>query len=97
MTMPRLDDALSGRPAGVSGKIWLIAEDENDYRIVQAFIKARKVAVKVEWRRPSGRTPGLSRLAAELSKLMLEVEGFRSGDDCIVVLHDDDIHRCTKT
>ncbi len=77
----------------MSGKIWLIAEDENDYRIVQAIIKARKVAVRVMWRSPTGKTPGLSRLAAELSDLIAEVNKLRSGDDCIVVLHDDDIHR----
>jgi len=77
----------------LSGKIWLIAEAENDYRIVQAILKARKVAVKVIWRSPSGKTPGLSRLAEELSDLITEINKFRSGNDCIVVLHDDDIHR----
>lgn len=80
----------------MSGTIWLITEDENDYKIVRAVIQKLGLPISVKWRSPSGKTPGLSRLAAELKKLIADARKLRSGNDCIVVLHDEDIHRQPK-
>lgn len=78
----------------MSGRIWLITEDENDYKIIKCIVEDKlKLPIKVKWRSPSGKTPGLSRLAAELKKLIKEARSLRSGNDCIVVLHDEDTHR----
>lgn len=81
----------------MSGRIWLITEDENDYKIVRCIVEDKlKLPIKVKWRSPSGKTPGLSRLAAELKTLIKEARSLRSGNDCIVVLHDEDLHRQPK-
>lgn len=80
----------------MSGTIWLISEDENDYKVVKAILKKLNLSIQVKWRSPSGRTPGLSRLAAELKQLITQAQKLRSGNDCIVVLHDEDLHREPK-
>jgi hypothetical protein len=80
----------------MSGRIWLITEDENDSKIVRAIIQKLKLPIQVKWVSPSGRTPGLSRLAAELNQLIAGARKLRSGNDCIVVLHDADLHRQTN-
>jgi hypothetical protein len=77
----------------MSDTIWLITEDENDYKIVRCIIEEKlKLPIKVKWRSPSGKTPGLSRLAVELKQLIADARKLRSGNDCIAVLHDEDIH-----
>lgn len=80
----------------MSGTIWLITEDENDYKVVRAILKKLNLSIQVQWRSPSGKTPGLSRLAAEIKQLIAQAQKLRSGNDCIVVLHDDDQHRAPK-
>jgi hypothetical protein len=77
----------------MSGTIWLITEDENDYKIVRAVIQKLNLSVNIKWLSPSGKTPGLSRLAAELNQLIAEAQKRKTGNDCIVVLHDRDIHK----
>lgn len=77
----------------MSGTIWLITEDENDYKVVRAIIKKLNIPVNVKWRSPSGKTPGLSRLARELDRLIAEARALLGRNDCIVVLHDADTQR----
>lgn len=74
----------------MSGTIWLITEDENDYKVVKAILKKLNLALRIKWLTPSGKTPGLSRLAAELKQLIADAQNRIAGNDCIVVLHDED-------
>lgn len=77
----------------MSGTIWLITEDQNDYKTVKAIVRALNISVNIQWRSPSSQTPGLSRLAAELKDLIALTRKACTGNDCIVVLHDADEHR----
>lgn len=76
----------------MSNTLWLITEDENDYKIVRRLIEKLKLRIEVRWRSPTGKTPGLSRLAADLPDLIADVKNRLEGNDCIVVLHDQDSH-----
>lgn len=75
----------------MSSTVWLICEDESDYRIFRGIVDKRKIPVTVKWLKSSG---GLNRLAAELDQLIRVAQSRKiersSSNDCIVVLHDAD-------
>jgi len=80
----------------MSGTIWLITEDENDYKIVKYIVEEKlKLPIKVRWRSPT--VFGISRLAAQLRTLIKETRKLVSENDCIVVLHDEDVNEKTRT
>ena len=74
----------------MSGRIFLICEDENDTKVVQCLIDVLGFSVKVIARTPSSATPGISRLAAELISLVATARKEIRDEDCIAVLHDND-------
>ena len=74
----------------MSGTIWLIAEDETDKTIIEAILRAKKVTVRVESVRMAGKTGGISRLAAQLEKLIETTLKIKKPKDCIAVLYDAD-------
>lgn len=75
----------------MSGTLYLITEDENDYRIVEAGLKALGISKRVKWSK-SSKPKGVSRLADELKLLIRTALAEKSAGDCIVVLHDADTH-----
>lgn len=80
----------------MSGTIWLITEDENDYKIVKHIVEEKLgFAIKVRWRSPT--VFGISRLAAQLGTLIKETRKLVTGNDCIVVLHDEDVNQRNRT
>lgn len=79
----------------MSGTIWLIAEGQTDHEIVSAIVQKRQPSVRVQRLNPSG--GGISRLASQLEQLIRTAQAKRSGNDCIVVLHDQDQHQPDRT
>lgn len=74
----------------MGGTIWLIVEDDTDAEVVKAILSAKGVAVSVNHRTPSSKTPGISQLAKEIDKLINDVISAKHSNDCIAVLHDAD-------
>lgn len=79
----------------MSGTIWLIAEGQTDHEIVSAIVQKRQPSVRVQRLNPSG--GGISRLANQLEQLIRTAQAKRSGNDCIVVLHDQDQGQSDRT
>lgn len=77
----------------MSGTIWLIAEDENDIKVVKAILSKRQIHVRVEWVQLTGGSGGIGRLRNQLEKLIKTAFELKSPQDCIAVLHDADIHK----
>ena len=75
----------------MSGKIWLITEDENDSIVIQKLLDAHKIHVEVDWQKTTG--GGISRLVAEVEKLIQTAKKRKDRKDCIAVLHDWDEHK----
>lgn len=80
----------------MSGTIWLITEDENDHKIVK-YIVEEKLGFPIKVRQRKSSAFGISRLAAQLRTLIKEVRELISENDCIVVLHDDDVNQRNRT
>lgn len=76
----------------MSGRLWLIVEGQYDGDIVRAILSKHpdyhELAKRVEVIKPTGGTPNLSRLAAQLEKLIRSIQ--KQKNDCIAVLHDQD-------
>lgn len=76
----------------MSGQLWLIVEGQYDGDIVRAILSKHpdyyELAKRVEVIKPTGGTPNLSRLAAQLEKLIQSIQ--KQKNDCIAVLHDQD-------
>ena len=70
----------------------MIAESKDDPKILEALFKTKQIKSKII-NRTKG-PGGVSRLADNLERLIQTIlqEPGRSQDDCIVVLHDVDIH-----
>jgi len=70
----------------------VIAESKDDPKILEALFKTKQIKSKII-NRTKG-PGGVSRLADNLERLIQTIlqEPGRSQDDCIVVLHDVDIH-----
>jgi hypothetical protein len=77
----------------MSGTIWLITEDENDYKELEAIRAKKQINVKIKWRELSGGSGGVSRLRDQLESLIKTAIKEKSKQDCIAVLHDRDIHK----
>lgn len=77
----------------MSGKIWLVVEDEDDGRIVRQILAKKRISVQIEIRSPIGGSGGISRLAMQLEKTIEELKTLLKTNDCICVLHDFDIRR----
>jgi hypothetical protein len=69
--------------------IWLIVEDETDGVVVKALLRSYPVNVQI--RPPFGGTGGLSRLKEQLRELIATAKQNCQSDDCVTVLHDQDI------
>lgn len=76
----------------MSGRLWLIVEGKYDGDVVQAILAKHPnyhdLARRIEIVKPSGGSPNLSRLAAQVEKLIKSIQ--RAKNDCIAVLHDQD-------
>jgi hypothetical protein len=75
----------------MAGTIWLIIEGQNDAEIVEAIVKHHYPHVHVEPLFPFGKNPNLSRLAAQIERLIKQALDNRQSGDCIAVLHDADL------
>jgi hypothetical protein len=74
----------------MSGTIWLIVEDSNDRKVVEALLSARGIDVGIKLLNPSRDRGGISRLAADLENLIETARTRKQHEDCIAVLHDAD-------
>jgi len=74
----------------MASTIWLIIEGQNDGDIVRAILKCKYPQVRVSPLFPTGQAPNLSRLAAQIDKLIQQALVNRKPGDCIAVLHDAD-------
>lgn len=74
----------------MSCTIYLIVEDLKDKEIVEAILKAKKLSVRIEARRPTGGAGGISRLSSQLERLIQTARKDEKPGDCIAVLHDAD-------
>ncbi|MCB9451402.1 MAG: hypothetical protein H6672_08170 [Anaerolineaceae bacterium] len=77
----------------MSGIIWLITEDESDFKVVQALLAAYGYRVTVKWKRLTGGSGGISRLVDQVDRLIQTALVEKGKNDCIAVLHDADIHK----
>lgn len=74
--------------------LWLIVEGENDYDVVRHILKQRGISATVRRLDPTGNSGGISRLAAQLERLIATARQHRlynNATDCIAVLHDQDM------
>jgi hypothetical protein len=74
----------------MSPAIWLIAEDQDDAQLVRALIQKRGLSITVRHVQMEGGSGGISRLAAQLEKLIQGAIRKRQSGDCVAVLHDAD-------
>lgn len=74
----------------MSATIWLITEDETDYRIVKRFIEVLRIVVRVRWLKTDAKPGSLSRLVDQLERLIETAQQQKAPHDCIAVLHDAD-------
>jgi hypothetical protein len=74
----------------MAGTIWLIVEGQNDGDIVKAILKCQYPQARVSPLYPTSQAPNLSRLAAQIKKLIQQAIANRKPGDCIAVLHDAD-------
>ena len=77
----------------MSGTIWLITEDEYDYKVVQQILLKKKIKMGLKWRPMSGGSGGISRMADQLERIIKSLVHEKGKQDCIAVLHDADTHR----
>lgn len=76
----------------MSGKIYLIVEDETDADAVRALLKRKGFSVSVVPIRIPGKTGGVSRVSSQIDKLITDAKKLLSANDCLVVLCDADVH-----
>jgi len=76
----------------MSGTIWLITEDESDKVIVEALVRKKGFDIQVARLKLTGGSGGVDRLAHQLERLIRDAKDMKKPNDCIVVLHDADIH-----
>jgi hypothetical protein len=74
----------------MSGTIWLITEDESDADAVRVLLAAHGFPVRVEHRKLTGGSGGISRIVDQLERLIKTAQTQKGKDDCIAVLHDAD-------
>ena len=77
----------------MSGTIWLITEDEYDFKVVQQIVLRKKIIVGLKWRPMTGGSGGISRLADQLERIIKSLVHEKGKQDCIAVLHDADTYR----
>lgn len=88
-----MDNTVIWGCAGMSGKIWLIVEDESDAKIVQKILSKKGLQVQVKPKPPVGGVGGISRLASQLEELIKTTRSDKEKRDCIAVLHDEDTYK----
>src|SRR5947208_2819350 len=86
-----MDNQLVWRLARMSGRIWLIVEDENDGKVIQRILDKKQIRVHIKPLKPTGNSGGIGRLAAQLETLIESARRSKDGNDCIAVLHDADL------
>ncbi len=76
----------------MSGRLWLIVEGQYDGDVVREILSRQPayadLAKRVEVIKPTGGSPNLARLAAQLERLIKSIS--KGKNDCIAVLHDQD-------
>lgn len=74
------------------GIIWLICEDESDAPVIQNLLKAHGYEVTVKELPPTGGRGGISRLAAQIDRLIATARAKVAGNPnaCFAVFHDAD-------
>lgn len=77
----------------MSGTIWLITEDESDADAVQALLVAHGIQVRIHALTLTGGKGGISRLTAQLERLIKTAMAQKGKNDCIAVLHDADEYK----
>lgn len=70
--------------------IWLIVEGKKDGDIVRSILKKRYPHIRVRVLEPTGHSPSVSRLAAQVETLLRVAIQRRDQGDCIAILHDAD-------
>lgn len=88
-----MDDKLNRGFSRLTSTIYLIVEDKTDGEVVKTIIRKRSIPVRIEVRFPSGGSGGISRLAAQLERLIETAKAEKTKHDCVTVLHDLDIHQ----
>lgn len=77
----------------MSGTIWLITEDESDAQAVQALLNAHGFQIRIHALTLTGGKGGISRLTAQLERLIKTAMAQKGKNDCIAVLHDADLYK----
>ena len=73
-------------------RIYLITESQNDIKVAKAFLETRTSTFQIVPRTKSDNPGGISRLAIELKTTLESAMREAKRGDCIIVLHDDDLH-----
>lgn len=74
----------------MNATIWLIAEDESDYRLLRHLIRRKGFDIRVKRQGLLGGSGGISRLAHQLPRLIAHLQAKKQPGDCIAVFHDAD-------
>lgn len=77
----------------MSGIIWLITEDEGDFKAVREIFRAKNTSIRIKWLKVACGSGGIFRLLDQLETLIAYAFSNKSDQDCIAVLHDADIHK----